>query len=69
MHDTYYCDKSMANGYSTVSISDLLLDRIDILIKNAGFSTRAGYIQDRLRRAIEKDELRYGGERDERTTD
>jgi metal-responsive CopG/Arc/MetJ family transcriptional regulator len=44
------------NGFTPVSISDFLIDRIDKVFKNAGFNTRAGYIQDRLRRAVEKDE-------------
>jgi metal-responsive CopG/Arc/MetJ family transcriptional regulator len=53
-------------GFTTVSISDNLIDRIDDIFSRAGFGTRGGYINSRLRSIVEKDELRYGGETDEK---
>lgn len=49
------------NGFKTVSITVLLLERAEKLFRKAGFSTRTGYIQDRLRRAVESDEKEFGG--------
>lgn len=50
------------NGFVTVSISSMLNNRAESLYKRAGFNTKSGYIQDRLRRAIEKDEKNLDGE-------
>lgn len=47
--------------FKTVSISDKIIERIDNIYLLAGFSTRGGYINARLRSMVEKDELRYGG--------
>jgi metal-responsive CopG/Arc/MetJ family transcriptional regulator len=57
-------------NYTSVSISDLIINRVDKLFIKAGFTNRASYIQQKLRDAIEKDEKRYGGEdaTDRRTT-
>ena len=45
-------------GYSSISIPDLLVDRVDQLFSKFAFATRTGYINDRLRRAIERDEAK-----------
>jgi metal-responsive CopG/Arc/MetJ family transcriptional regulator len=48
------------NGFDNVSISKRLTQRVDALLPKINlFNTRASYIQDRLRRAIEEDEIRY----------
>lgn len=54
--------KEKGNGFSSTSISSILVERVDRLFVKAGFNTRAGYIHDRLRRAVERDESRFGGE-------
>jgi len=58
--------KMPENGFVSISITKNLTDRADELYRKAGFATRSGYIQDRLRRAIERDEVRirnnYGDE-------
>lgn len=48
-------------GYVSISIPKNLIDRVDKLFEHAGFTTRSGYIQSRLRRAIERDETKYQG--------
>ena len=50
----------MVNGFTSVNINDLIIQRIDKIFLKAGFSTRASYVQDRLRDALEKDEKKYG---------
>jgi len=50
----------MVNGFTSVNINDLIIQRIDKLFLKAGFSTRASYIQHKLREALEKDEKKYG---------
>ena len=49
------------NGFIQVSVSAILVKKADKLFKKQGFHTRSGYIQDRLRRSIEKDEKNIGG--------
>lgn len=49
------------NGFIQVSVSAVLVKKSDQLYKKLGFHTRSGYIQDRLRRAIEIDEKNVGG--------
>ncbi len=49
----------MVNGFTSVNINDLIIQKIDKIFLKAGFSTRASYIQHKLREAIEKDEKRY----------
>lgn len=59
---TYYCDIIMVediNGFISVSISANIINRAECLFKKAGFNTRSGYLQDRLRRAIEQDEKNF----------
>lgn len=48
------------NGFISLSILENLSDRADKLYKKFGFGTKSGYIQDRLRRAIEADEEKDG---------
>jgi metal-responsive CopG/Arc/MetJ family transcriptional regulator len=44
------------NGFTTVSISTPLINKIDKIYKKKHFSTRAGYIHFILRKAIEEDD-------------
>ncbi len=52
-----YCDIIM-KGYTTVNIQSGLIKRVDAVFKMAGYPTRAGLIQDCLRRAVERMEAK-----------
>lgn len=54
------------NGFTSISINNLIIERIEKIFYKAGFSTRSGYIQDRLRDCVEEDIEKYG---DEKATD
>ena len=52
----------MANdGYSTVRINNLLMERVEKIFHKAGFTTKSGYIQHRLRDSVEIDLEKYSG--------
>ena len=53
------------NGFTSISVNNLIMERIEKIFYKAGFSTKSSYIQDRLRDSVEKDFKKYGGEKDE----
>jgi len=53
-------EKDNNRNFVSTSISDLLIARVDRIFHKAGFRTRARYIHNRLRLAVERDEKRYG---------
>jgi len=46
-------------NFTSVSIYDNIIERVDKIFKKAGFNNRSSYIQDRLRDSLEKDEEKY----------
>ena len=55
----------MVNGFTSVNINNLILERVEKIFYKAGFSTKASYIQHRLRESVEEDLKKYGGENEE----
>ena len=51
----------MVNGFTSVNINNLILERVEKIFYKAGFSTKASYIQHKLRESVEKDIKKYGG--------
>ena len=48
------------NNFTPVNINTLIIKRVDKIFLKAGFSTRASYIQHKLREAVEKDLEKFG---------
>jgi metal-responsive CopG/Arc/MetJ family transcriptional regulator len=51
----------MVDGFTSISIADPIIKRVDKIFKKARFNTRSGYIIYQLRKALEQDEIKYGG--------